>query len=149
MGPFPLGFFDFGLARAGNLHLIWLCGVSTTDSPVLFVWKIFRAIRLDLWTLTDWETVDFPMDPQKVSVFAEGSTEAKSWWVSDPALHWWCLCLTSLSEYAYASPEALTMTAGTPYYISIYVYMYICIYVYMYICIYVYMYICIYVYLHI
>ena len=53
---------------------------------------------LDLWTFTDWEIVDFPMDPQKVDIFAEGSTESKSLRVSHPALHWRDFCLGTWSQ---------------------------------------------------
>ena len=37
----------------------------------------FMAIWLHLWTLAFWETVDFPFDPLKVMLSADGSTAAK------------------------------------------------------------------------
>ena len=40
------------------------------------------SLWLDLWTLTFWEAVDFPLDPHKVTLVAEGSTATKASCVS-------------------------------------------------------------------
>ena len=33
--------------------------------------RYVMAIRLGLWTLTFWEKVELPLDPQKVKLFAD------------------------------------------------------------------------------